>query len=245
MFDQTFVNTQAQTRRPFTLALSIVLQTALVATMLIEPLLHVPRLDLPGKFQLTLPVELVTLQERPKPVQQTPAAQTHTVSIRPVFRQISIPVPTTVPRGIATADAPDIPISGVPSLSTGTAILAELGEIHATPPQVAREPVPTRPTAPAQVHVGGAVQAGNLIFAPKPVYPRIAVISHMQGTVHIQAIIERDGSIGNLKVLSGPPLLINAALDAVKQWRYKPTLLNGQPVEVVTEIDVNFALSSR
>jgi periplasmic protein TonB len=243
MFDQAFVNTQAQMRRPFTLAASIVLQTALVATMLIMPLLHVPKLELPGKFQLTLPVELVSLQEKPKPVQQTPAAQTHTVSTRPVFRPTSIPVPTRVPQGITTLDAPDIPISGMPGLSTGSAMLPGLGEIHAAPPPVGREPIPTKPPASAPIHVSGGVQAGNLIFAPKPVYPRIAVMAHMQGTVHIQAIIERDGSIGNLKVLGGPPLLQTAALDAVKQWRYKPTLLNGQPVEVVTEIDVNFALN--
>jgi protein TonB len=244
MFDQTFVNTQAQTRRPFTLAVSVVLQTALVATMLIMPLVHVQKLDLPGRIQLTFPVDMVSIREKPKPVQQTAVAPTHTVSAPRRFVERFIIVPTVVPSRIdMTPDAPEMPISGTAVLSTGPSVLPGLGDIHAAPPPVPRETASSKPQTPAQIHVGGAVQAGNLIVAPKPVYPRIAVAARMQGTVHIQAIIERDGTIGNLRVLSGPPLLVNAALDAVKQWRYRPTLLNGEPVEVVTEIDVNFALN--
>ena len=65
----------------------------------------------------------------------------------------------------------------------------------------------------------------------------------MQGTVRITAIIGTDGTIRNLQLINGPPLLVKAALDAVKQWRYQATMLNGSPVEVITEIDVNFTLS--
>lgn len=246
MFDQTFVNTQAQTRRPWTLAASVILQTALVTTMLIMPLLHVAKLDLPGKFQFNLPVQLVNLQTKPEPVQQTAATQTQTVTTPRVFRQPRLDVPTYVPKGITTVDAPVFPSSGPAAISSGQSILAALGPIAAAPPlPPVHEPTPIKPQTPTQIHVGGSVQAGMLIVAPKPAYPRIAVQTRTQGTVHIQAIIERDGTIGHLKVLSGPPLLVNAALDAVKQWRYKPTLLNGEPVEVVTEIDVNFALNSQ
>jgi periplasmic protein TonB len=90
--------------------------------------------------------------------------------------------------------------------------------------------------------VGGGVQSAKLIFGPKPLYPPIARAARTQGTVRIQAVIARDGSIQHLQVVSGPPLLIAVALEAVQRWRYQPTLLNGQPVEVITEIDVNFTL---
>ncbi len=245
MFEQTFVNARAQTRRPWTLAVSVVLQTALVATMLIMPLLRVAKLDLPMKIHFTLPVEIVDLRTKPQPVQQTAAAQTHSVITPRIFREPVITVPSHVPARIdLSPDAPVFATNGPVALSTGPWLLAGLGPLAtAPPPQVAAPAKPETPTT--QIHVGGAVQEGKLIFGPRPAYPRIAVAARMQGTVHIQAIIERDGSIGHLKVLSGSPLLQNAALDAVKQWRYKPTLLNGEPVEVVTEIDVNFTLNSR
>jgi protein TonB len=86
------------------------------------------------------------------------------------------------------------------------------------------------------------VQSAKLIFGPKPAYPRIALTTRTQGVVKIQALIGRDGVIRNLQAVSGPELLIVAAMDAVRQWRYQPTLLNSEPVEVITEIDVNFTL---
>ena len=76
-----------------------------------------------------------------------------------------------------------------------------------------------------------------------PVYPPLAKQARIQGTVRLNAIISRDGTIQNLQLVSGHPLLAPAALAAVKQWVYEPTLLNGEPVEVVTVIDVNFTLS--
>jgi protein TonB len=82
-----------------------------------------------------------------------------------------------------------------------------------------------------------------LIFQPRPVYPPLAKQARIQGTVRFTAIIGRDGTIQNLTVVSGHPLLLAAAQSAVVQWKYKPTLLNGEPVEVVTQIDVNFTLN--
>jgi protein TonB len=87
------------------------------------------------------------------------------------------------------------------------------------------------------------VQAAKLIFGPKPPYPPLAKAARVQGTVRIQAIIAPDGNIGSLQVIGGPPLLVLAAKDAVSRWRYRPTLLSGKAVEVITEIDVNFTLS--
>jgi protein TonB len=87
------------------------------------------------------------------------------------------------------------------------------------------------------------VQQANLIKQPKPVYPPLAKAARVQGTVKFQATISKDGTIQNLQLLGGPPLLVQAAMQAVEQWQYKPTLLNGEPVEVITTIDVNFTLS--
>ena len=79
----------------------------------------------------------------------------------------------------------------------------------------------------------------------KPAYPPIAAQAQVQGTVVLQAVIAKDGTVQDLRVVSGHPLLVAAAMDAVKQWRYKPYLLNDQPVEVDTQINVNFTLAGR
>ena len=99
------------------------------------------------------------------------------------------------------------------------------------------------PAAPKRINVGGNVQQARLVNQPRPQYPPLAKQARIQGTVRFTAIIGRDGAIMDLRMVSGHPLLVQAATDAVKQWRYQPTLLNGEPVEVVTQIDVNFTLS--
>jgi protein TonB len=91
--------------------------------------------------------------------------------------------------------------------------------------------------------VGGNVQQAMLVSQPRPTYPPLAKQARISGTVRFTAVIGRDGSIQNLTLVSGHPLLVQSATEAVKQWRYKPTLLNGEPVEVVTQIDVNFTLN--
>ncbi len=106
------------------------------------------------------------------------------------------------------------------------------------PPAVITKPATTPPT-----RVGGNVEGAKLIFRPNPVYPPLAVATRTQGTVQLEAIISKEGTILELKALSGHPLLIQAAMDAVARWRYQPTLLNGEPIEVVTEIEVNFKLN--
>ena len=84
---------------------------------------------------------------------------------------------------------------------------------------------------------------GNLIHRVQPEYPPLARQARIQGTVVLQAVISREGRIENLQVLSGHPLLVPAALAAVRQWRYRPYSLNDQPVEVETQITVNFTLT--
>ena len=95
-----------------------------------------------------------------------------------------------------------------------------------------------KPTGPARI--SGGVIAGNILVKTQPVYPPIARAAHQGGTVVLHAIISKSGSIEQLNVVSGPAMLQGAAMDAVKQWRYKPYLLNGEPTEVDTQITVNF-----
>jgi periplasmic protein TonB len=99
------------------------------------------------------------------------------------------------------------------------------------------------PMPPSRIRIGGNVQSTKLISQVRPIYPADAKEQRIQGKVSLLAIIGKDGTIQNLTVAQGHPLLVPAALEAVKQWIYKPTLLNGEPVEVVTTIDVNFTLS--
>ncbi|PYX09747.1 MAG: hypothetical protein DMG88_04610 [Acidobacteria bacterium] len=84
---------------------------------------------------------------------------------------------------------------------------------------------------------------GNLIQRVEPTYPPLAIQTRTQGQVILQAVISREGRIENLQVVSGHPLLVKAAIDAVRQWRYRPYVLNGEPVEVETQVTVNFVLS--
>jgi protein TonB len=114
-----------------------------------------------------------------------------------------------------------------------------LGITTPQPPPAQR----SKPAQPQRIRVGGIVSAARLIYQPKPEYPQLARMARTEGAVELEAIIGKDGTIEELRVLRGNPLLVHAALEAVRQWRYQPTLLNGEPVEVVTEITVNFKLA--
>jgi protein TonB len=87
------------------------------------------------------------------------------------------------------------------------------------------------------------VQQANLIKKVPPVYPPLARQARIEGIVRFTVIIAKDGSILNVQLVSGHPLLVPTAVDALKQWVYRPTLLNGNPVEVITQVDIDFALS--
>jgi protein TonB len=240
MFDQTFVDTNGQTRRPWTVAVSLTLQIALVAVALIVPLLRVASLDLPVKIQIQLPFEKVDLKVRPEP---RAGAHQALAAPRPIVFELRFP--TAVPKNIDTV--PDAPpevgsiLSGTTAQGPPSLGFLPAGIVVQPPPAPVVKPSPPSPAAPVQV--GGDVQAGKLLFGPKPAYPPLARATRTQGTVRVQAVIARDGAIKNLQLISGPPLLAAVAMEAVRQWRYRPTLLNGEPVEVITVIDVNFTLS--
>jgi periplasmic protein TonB len=140
-------------------------------------------------------------------------------------------------------------VGGVPGGVPGGTPSGVIGGIIGGLPSAAPPPPPPppakveKPPTPSRIRVGGNVQQASLLRQPKPTYPPLAKQARIQGTVRFEAVIAKDGTIQNLRVLSGHPLLIQSATDAVKQWVYKPTQLNGEPVEVVTTIDVNFTLA--
>lgn len=127
-------------------------------------------------------------------------------------------------------------------------VVTEVSVNFAGPPPITPPPPPpakgeVRPSSPQRIRVGASVTQANLIRYVTPVYPALAKQARVQGSVRFTAIIGKDGTIQSLQLIDGHPLLVKAAEDAVKQWLYKPTLLNGEPVEIVTQIDVNFTLS--
>jgi len=174
---------------------------------------------------------------------------TRTVSPDKILRE-----PPLIPPIIAPVHDEPLPPAQFPSTTTGFS-----GGIGAGQSGTALDPVlqtllrnagPQPPplqanksTPPQRIRQGGRVIAAKLIFQPKPEYPELARLARVEGDVEFEAVISKDGTIEELKVLKGHPLLVNAALEAVRQWRYQPTLLNGEPVEVVTEITVNFKLT--
>jgi protein TonB len=238
MFEQTFIATRAGARRPGPMAASLALQTALVASVLALPLFQtvVVAWRPPG------PIVFVPVKPKVVEVVQRQIASRQTVNLRPIFHPSFI-APTRIPEKISESGPEPAPFmpqgAGTGSYADPLANIRETVETPKTVPE--RETVAAAPKGPMRVSVG--VQAAKLIRQVKPVYPQLARAARMSGTVRLQAIIATDGRIRNLQLIGGPPLLVKAALEAVKEWQYEPTLLNGEPVEVITSIEVNFTLS--
>ena len=122
-----------------------------------------------------------------------------------------------------------------------TAVGGTLGGMIAPPPPPPA-PLASGADMPRRINIGGNIQQSKLISQPRPAYPPLAKQARISGVVNLQAVIATDGTVKNLTVISGHPLLVPAALEAVRLWVYQQTLLNGEPVEVMTQIDVNFTL---
>ncbi|HEX5413223.1 MAG TPA: TonB family protein [Terriglobia bacterium] len=105
--------------------------------------------------------------------------------------------------------------------------------------------LPADSTVPKRIRIGGKIEGKKPIYSEPPVYPADARVSHVTGTVRLEVVVGTDGSVAEVKVLSGDPLLVKAAVNAVRKWRYEPILINGSPVEVDTEVDINFELERR
>lgn len=118
--------------------------------------------------------------------------------------------------------------------------VAEVGQVRLT---LGDDMVLRATAAPATIRVGGNVAATKITKKVTPAYPPLAKQARIQGTVRFTVRIDRTGKVSDVQLEAGHPLLVTPALEAVKQWEYSPTLLNGNPVEVVTQVDINFTLS--
>lgn len=164
-------------------------------------------------------------------------------------------VPRRIPVGLPTiTDAPDMELAQFPTVALGDGPIgpgtdSSIGILHASPSTVAARPVPKqapeRPKEVQQVAVGGKVLETKLMKRVMPSYPPLARQMRVSGVVRLEGLISREGRIVKLRVVSGHPLLAAAAVEAVRQWVYRPTLLNGESVEVSAPIDVNFILSQQ
>ena len=250
MFEQTFIEGQGKTNRAWTVLISFIGQIALIGVLILIPMIYFDALP---RTQLTS--FLVAPPPPPPPPPPPAAAPVKMVKVIPrQFDAGRLMAPKAVPKDIAMIKEEELPppsasagvVGGVPGGVAGGSVGGVIGGIIGSVPSAAPPPPPPpveQKKAVQRIRVGGQVQQANLIRQPKPIYPPLAKQARIQGVVLFEAIIGKDGTIQNLRLVSGHPLLVPAAQEAVKQWLYKPTLLNGEPVEVATVIDVNFTLS--
>jgi len=243
MFEQSFVNRNPQPGRKASVAISFFLQVAVVLGLIVLPMVFFE--DLPG-------VVLAATLEAPEPPPPLPpptTAQPTTPAPRVVrqFEADRLLQPRTIPDkpAIIVDEAPEIAgPAGVTTFSTvripgGSLMIgSSLAPIAPPPP-----PVKTEPEVVQRFRVGGEVHPPSQISAAQPDYPRIAIQTRTEGEVRLEAIIGVDGRVHDVKPLSGHPLLVPAAIEAVRRWVYQPTTLNGTPVEVVMVVTVNFRLT--
>jgi protein TonB len=247
MFEQTFVEGNVKTKTPFTVMVSFIFQCFLIGVAILIPLIYTDTLP---AGQLT---SFLVAPPPPPPPPPPPEAAPVQKVVRVAPRQFDagrLMAPKSIPKNIAmiTEDElpPPTPASGVVGGIAGGFGGGTIGGIIGSVPMAAPPPpeikAAPKPVVPQRIPVGGNVQQAKLVNQPKPAYPPLARQARIQGTVRFTAIIGVDGRIQNLTLVSGHPLLVPSAQAAVKQWVYQPTLLNGEPVEVVTQIDVNFTL---
>jgi protein TonB len=208
---------------------------ALLLALIVWPLLH-PE---------ALPTQVMArLMVAPPPPPPPPLpARTPRVSVKSEFLDRQLQAPSKIPKEIQlvkeVAVAPSMDgVIGVVGLADGTpgGLGTVIGNIGTEPVRIVKA------LRPRSLNVSSGVAEGNLLEKILPQYPAIAKAARIQGTVVLQATISKTGMIQNLKVISGPPMLQQAAVDAVRSWRYKPYLLNGDPVDVETTINVVFNL---
>lgn len=234
MFDQLVVSSAhpTKTHKSWTVALSAIVQSIILGILILIPLIYTEALP-KGMLNTFL------VAPAPPPPPPPPAAPVKTVRAPKIVQLNKMVAPTVIPKNVAIVkdEAPVIYTNGGGvDGGTGNGVLSGIiGSGGSGPP-----PPPTK--APSRIRVGGNVQAASLVNKVTPQYPPIAKTAHVSGTVILHAIIAKDGSIQELQYMSGPPLLMKSAMDAVREWRYKPTMLNGDPVEVDTTISVVFSL---
>lgn len=236
MFEDSLMESGNRIKRKnkFWSFVAFLLNTAALLTLVIWPLLHPEAL--PRQMMATL---MVAPSPPPAP---PPAAPAPRVQAKAEMLSTELRAPSRIPKAIKQVNEAAIPpsmgVQGMEGLSNGIpggigAIINSVGTVR---------PAVVKPSAPISFNVSSGVMAGYLLVKTLPQYPAIPKVAGIQGTVVLQATISKSGSIENLRAISGPPMLQQAAIDAVRSWRYKPYLLNGGPVEVETTINVVFHL---
>lgn len=241
MFEQSFVG-RARTKTKYTVVLSVLLESVMIGVAVLIPLIYTSAL--PARQLMSY-----LIAPSPPPAHAPVATAAHATP-RPKFDEARLVQPAVIPRKVAIIQDAPAPAAiseaavGVPGGFGGpptgviAGVISQAGTIP-PPPAVVEK---SKPVPSPILGVGGQVQRSKQIYAPLPLYPPLARQQRISGIVKLTAIIGRDGTVERLTAVSGNPLLIPSALDAVSKWRYSPTLLNGEPVEVLTEIDVHFTL---
>jgi protein TonB len=246
MFEEMVVSNakNKKTNKPWTVFISMVLQIAFLALLILSPLIYTEALP------KTL-MSSILLAPPPPPPPPPPPAAVQVVHVKPVAHLMEagkLVAPKAIPKDVKIIKEEEAPpdvgagmVGGVPGGVAGGSMGGVIGGVIGGAGSTAAPPPPK--VTPKRITVGGNVQAAHLVNRVQPVYPPLARQTRISGTVKLHAIIGKNGAVEQLQVVSGHPLLVQSALDAVRQWRYQPTLLNGEPVEVDTEIDVIFSLA--
>src|SRR6267143_2067377 len=245
MFEDSLIESgnRLKTKRGATTAFSFVLQAVLVGVLVLIPLIFTEAL--PKQQLMTFLVAPPPPPPPPPPPAATPVRVVKQIQSDLVNGQLR--TPTKIPQKVQMIKEDEAPppemstggvVGGVPGGVPGGQMGGVIGGIISSTPMA----VP-KVAAPQRVRVSSGVSSGLLVRKGQPVYPPLARQARIQGRVLLQAVISKDGSIENLRLINGHPMLTQAAMDAVKQWKYKPYLLNGEPVEVETQVEVNFTLS--
>ena len=229
-------------RRRATTVVSFLVQGLIVGILVLLPLFYTQAL--PTQQLMTM---LVAPPPPPPPPPPAAAAAARAVRPEPQVNTNALRTPTRIPERVQMIKEEAPPstmagvVGGVPGGTPGGQIGGVLGGIISSTP-VAVPKVAT-PTTPERLRLSGGVVEGLLLRKVTPTYPPLARQARIQGVVILQAVISKTGTIENLHMVQGHPMLAPAAIEAVKQWRYKPYYLNGEPVEVETVITVNFTLA--
>jgi protein TonB len=236
MFDDLLesTNEKKKTNKGWSVILSGLLQAFILSILILIPLIYTEAL--PKAMLSTL-----LIAPPPPPPPPPPPAAVKTI-VKPVARLINsgkLMQPRAIPKEVAVFKEAELPPDVINNAGATGGVF---GGIPGQGMVAAVAPPPPKPTAPTRVKQGGNVTAASIINQTRPLYPPLARQARIQGNVVLHAIIDKDGKVAQLEVISGHPLLVQSALDAVKQWRYKPTQLNGDPVEVDTTITVTFTM---
>jgi protein TonB len=245
MFDQTFVEAAQRDKKPVTIVFSLALQGFMICLLILMRLVYTESMpEAVIKSLLLAPAPPPAAVPEPHTSKAQLRSTTRTLNLRKFFAPVVIP--KNIPASVQDAPpAPDITgVVGSTGDANGSGVIGSI--IGSAPPAPSAPPAEAQPKkqpAHKPVPLGGRVAEANLIHKVMPAYPPLARSTRVQGTVEFTALISKEGRIENLQLVHGHPLLVNAAREAVLQWRYRPTLLNGEPVEVITDIVVNFTLA--